>query len=451
MKRLLLLVLVLMVVGGVLAGVRVWARTAPEAAVEFLSGAGLEAGRAESWVAWAGGQEVAAEEEPLVASGSIEAVEVAVVSETGGQIVALLAGEGDSVIAGQVLVQLDARALEAQAALGRAAEAVAEANLANVRAGTHPAQILAARAALEHAVAQLSAAETALRDVQAILANPQDLDAQVLKARTEAGLAVAAIEQAQARVAAAEADRDRYRAQGSMEEKWLYAVYDHQVSVAQEGLAAARAQKEGADRTLAALEALRDNPLALVSQVHQAEGHVEMAAAGVGVAEAQLRELEAGPRPEEVAVAEARVAQAQAALGAVQTQIAKMALISPLGGVVTSCAANEGEAALAGTTLLTVADLDEVRLTIYVPQDELDRVFIGQEVDVRVDSFPGRSFPGIVSSIAQQAEFTPKNVQTEKQRVNMVFAVRVRVPNPGHLLKPGMPADAILSTAIPAP
>jgi HlyD family secretion protein len=445
MKRFAVLGLVLIVVGGSLAGGRWWARHSPESAAAFLVGAGLEAGKAESWVAWAGGQELAVQDEPLVASGSIEAAEVAVVSEMGGQIVALAADEGDMVVAGQILVQLDTRTLAAQAAQARAVVAAAEASLASVRAGTHPAQILAAEAALEQAVAQRSAAEMALVDIKAILANPQDLDAQVAGARTEANLAEVAVEQAQAQIAAAEAERERYRAQGSMEEKWMYAVYDYQVQAAREGLAAAQAQKEGADKTLAAMQALRNNPLVLVSQVHQAEGQVEMAVAGVGVAEANLRELQAGPRSEEVAVAEAQVAQARAALRAVETQIAKMALTSPLGGVVTSRSAHEGEAALVGTTLLTVADLDEVKLTIYVPEDELDRVYLGQEVKVRVDSFPGRSFPGVVSSIAQQAEFTPKNVQTEKERVNMVFAVRVRLPNPGHLLKPGMPADATLA------
>jgi multidrug resistance efflux pump len=444
MKRFLILALVLIGVGSGLAGARWWARTSPEAAIAFLTGTGLEAVKAEASVALLGGQDAADQDELLVASGSVEAVEVAIVSEMGGQIVALSAGEGDKVAAGQVLVQLDTRTLEAQAAQARAAVAAAEASLANVRAGTHPAQILAAVAALEQALVQRSAAETALEDVRAILANPQDLDAQVAKAQTEAGLAEVSIEQAQAQIAAAEVERDQYRAQGSMAEKWLYVVYDYQVQAAREGLAAAEAQKSGAERMLAALEALRANPLALVSQVHEAEAQVEMATASVAVAEAYLRELQAGPRREEVALAEAQVAQARAALRTVETQIAKMALTSPISGVVTGRSAHVGEAAVPGTTLLTVSDLGEVTLKIYVPENELDRVYLGQEVEVRVDSFPGRAFKGIVSSIAQQAEFTPKNVQTEKERVNMVFAVRVRLPNPEHLLKPGMPADARL-------
>ena len=97
-----------------------------------------------------------------------------------------------------------------------------------------------------------------------------------------------------------------------------------------------------------------------------------------------------------------------------------------------------------GSILMTVANLNEVTLTIYVPEDELGRVYLGQEVDVQVDSFPGELFRGTVAHIAQQAEFTPKNIQTEKERVNMVFAVKVRLPNSDHRLKPGMPADAFV-------
>jgi multidrug resistance efflux pump len=216
------------------------------------------------------------------------------------------------------------------------------------------------------------------------------------------------------------------------------------VKAAEAALAGAVASKEGAEATLAALEALRRNPLAIASQVHMAKAQYEMAAAGVGVAKAKVDELQAGVTAEEAGVAEAQVAQAKAAVRALEAQMAKMTLRSPIGGVVTSRSAHAGEAAMAGATLLTIANLDEVKLTIYVPEDELGRVYLGQEVGVEVDAYPGRVFPGKVSYISQEAEFTPKNVQTEKERVNMVFAVKVRLPNPDHLLKPGMPADAYL-------
>ena len=148
--------------------------------------------------------------------------------------------------------------------------------------------------------------------------------------------------------------------------------------------------------------------------------------------------------PEEVAVAKARIASAKAAAAAIRAQIDKMTLSTPVDGVVASCSANAGEVAVAGVSLLTIAQLDEVTLTIYIPEDDLNRVYLGQEVQVQVDSYPERVFAGTVSYISQEAEFTPKNVQMKEDRVNMVFAVKVRLPNEGHYLKPGMPADATI-------
>jgi multidrug efflux pump subunit AcrA (membrane-fusion protein) len=443
MKRIWVLLLVLLVVGG-LAGAWWWARTSPDAAVDFLASGGLKRERAEAFVAALVPGEAAEAEAALVASGSIEGTEVAIVSELGGRIEALPVDQGDEVAAGQLVLQLDTRMLEAQLAQAQAAVTAAEANLSSVRAGTHPAEILAAQAGLRQAIAERNAAETAWRDAQRILANPQGIDARIVEARSAVELADIQIEQARSRVAAAEVERDQYRARGSMEEKRLYEVYDYQVAAAQAAVEAARANKAGAEKTLAGLRALRDHPLAILSQVHQAEAQHDLAVQGVRVANAKLDELQAGPAPGTVAVAEAQVAQARAAVSALQTQMDMLSLESPIDGVVASRSAHPGEAAIAGATLLTIANLDEVNLTIYVPEDELGRVYIGQEVAVEVDSYPSRVFTGTVSYISQEAEFTPRNVQTEEERVNMVFAVRVRLPNPGYLLKPGMPADALL-------
>jgi HlyD family secretion protein len=445
MKRGIIILLVLVVVVGVLAGGWWWARTSPEQATQFLVDGGLEAARAEEFVAGLGGQTESDEEQPLVVSGSIEGEEVTIVSEFGGRIISLYVDEGDQVEVGQVLVDLDTSLLQAQMAQAEAGVMAAEANLANVRAGTHPAEILAAEAVLQQATVGRSAAETAWQDTLAVLGNPQQIDAQIVEARAVLDLAAVQIEQAEAQLATARVERDRYRAQGSMEEKWLYAIYNYQVEAAQASLDAARANRQGAGETLAALEALRDNPLAVVSQVHMAEARYDIAVAEVAVAKAKLDELNAGPTAEEIVVAEAQIAQAKAAVSALETQIKKMTLRSPLAGLITSRSVHSGEAAIAGATLLSVANLDEVKLTVYIPEDELGRVYLGQEVEVQVDSFPGRVFTGMVSYISQQAEFTPRNVQTEKERVNMVFAVRVRLPNPDRLLRPGMPADAVIS------
>lgn len=442
MKKRAIVVLVVLVLAGGLGAGWWWARTAPEQVHAWLAGAGLEPSRADAFVAWASGTKPDGDESPLIASGSIEGEAISIVAEMGGRIVAVTAEEGDEVTAGQVLVLLDSRALEAQRSQAEAAVAAANAYLASVEAGAHPAEILAAQAALDKAIAERDQARLAWEDAKGLLADPQALDARVVEAETQVDLAHVQVEQAQAQSAAAQARLSRYRAQGSMEDKYLYEVHRYQVDAAQAALDGARASLTGADEILTALRAVRRNPLMLASQVRRAEGQFEVAAAGVGVAAAKLDELRAGPRSEVVAVARAQVAQAEAAVDVLEAQMAKMQLSSPRAGVVTTRAVQAGETALAGATLLTVADLDEVTLTVYVPEAELGAVCLGQPVGVMVDSFPDRVFRGTVSHIAQQAEFTPKNVQTESDRVNMVFAVRIRLPNQERLLKPGMPADA---------
>ena len=148
----------------------------------------------------------------------------------------------------------------------------------------------------------------------------------------------------------------------------------------------------------------------------------------------------------DTAILKAQIRQAEAALEVLRVRLDKMTLRSPLAGLVTSRAINVGETAAPGGTLLTVANLDEVKLTIYVPETQIGRVTVGQEVEVQVDSYPHQVFQGRVVPISPRAEFTPKNVQTPEERVSIVFAVRVALPNAGHELKPGMPADARILT-----
>jgi len=164
----------------------------------------------------------------------------------------------------------------------------------------------------------------------------------------------------------------------------------------------------------------------------------------VALAQAQLEGLQMGATPEQIAAVEAHVEIAQAALDALEVQANKFTLTAPISGLVLERPTHQGEVALPGAPLMTLADLENVTLTVYVPEDQLGKVQLGQPVSVTVDAYPGRTFAGTVTFIASEAEFTPKNVQTREERVNMVFAVKVKLPNPEHALKPGMPADAVL-------
>jgi HlyD family secretion protein len=221
-------------------------------------------------------------------------------------------------------------------------------------------------------------------------------------------------------------------------------AWDLQLQASQDALAQVQAELVGAQRYLDALLDIRADPLELEAQLHTAQMPAELAEAQGAAAQAALDELVVGPTDEEVAIAQAQVQQAEAAVHLVDAQIAQFTLTAPMSGIVTSRSAQAGETATAGAPLLTVANLDEVTLVIYIPENRVGQIGVGQEAQVQVNSFPEQVFVGHVASIAGKAEFTPRNVQTQEERVNLVFAVKVSIPNPDHKLKPGMPADATI-------
>ncbi len=121
-------------------------------------------------------------------------------------------------------------------------------------------------------------------------------------------------------------------------------------------------------------------------------------------------------------------------------------IASPIDGVVLEKNLEIGEIAFPGTPVLTVADIEDTWIKIYVNEKQMGRVKLGQKAEISVDSFPGKKFIGKVISISSRAEFTPKTIQTRDERVKLMFAVKIAVPNPDQKLKPGMPADAYIIT-----
>ncbi len=212
------------------------------------------------------------------------------------------------------------------------------------------------------------------------------------------------------------------------------------------GFHAAEAGLSQARTSLSNLITMRDNPQDLEAQVDAAEAEYRQAEAAVGQAEAQLDAMTSGATREEIAVVQAQVARAEASLNRLLIEQDKLSIAAPVGGIVLQTTLHEGELVAAGSTLLTLGDLDQVTLTVYVPEDQLGHVAIGQKAEVEVDSFPDQVYDARVVAIASEAEFIPRNVQTKEERVNMVFAVDILIPNPDHQLKPGMPADATIIT-----
>jgi HlyD family secretion protein len=152
-------------------------------------------------------------------------------------------------------------------------------------------------------------------------------------------------------------------------------------------------------------------------------------------------ELVEGTRKEELAVDRANVHQADQNLRMSHIRLTYTVLRAPFNGVVLVRQAELGEVVSPGTPIVTLADLDHLWVRVYVPETDLGKVKLGQVVNVHTDSFPDKTYAGRVSFISSEAEFTPKSVQTEKERVTLVYRLKVDMDNPRHELKPGMPAD----------
>ncbi len=187
---------------------------------------------------------------------------------------------------------------------------------------------------------------------------------------------------------------------------------------------------------------LHDKDLVSTQQYDAVVAAHEVALAKVRDAEQRLELLRQGPRVEKVAQARAQLERAKQQLAVNQTRLGYITVASPVTGTVLSKNTEPGEYVSAGTPIVTVADLNNVWLRAYVNETDLGKVRLGQRACVVTDTFPGKAYEGRISFISSQAEFTPKTVQTPKERVKLVYRVKIDIANPNQELKPGMPADA---------
>ena len=409
----------------------------------------------------------------LWASGFIETRQVSIMGEVPGRIVILAVSEGDPVREGELLIQLDDELLEAQLAEAEAVVELAKAGLARTKLGLPPEEIRRLEALVEKAEISRDWAKVAWQDAVAIQQNPQDLEVEIAESQARVQALDHQVKWALTMKDATEIAKDEL----ARTVTWLRGGFDVKVPVpgggtisrhievpegkientqdelngattqwwqAWVGVNTAVTSRDWAQVALSDLLAMRENPQELQAQVSMARAQYEQARAAVDVIQAQLALAKAGTGDEELAVVEAQVAQARAAYDTLAAQRDKRQLRAPITGRIVELLVEEGETVRPGAPLLTLANLDRVTLTTYVPESDIARAKVGQRVVVTVDSYPDREFQGKIAHIATEAEFTPRNVQTQEERVNMVFAVKVELPNPGAELKPGMPADAIL-------
>jgi HlyD family secretion protein len=339
-------------------------------------------------------------------SGNIEVTDAELSFKTAGRVEERTVSEGDMVRTGQPVARLESAELEQEAALRKAEAEAAQAALAELLAGSRREDIAQAEAAAQQARARL----------EELLAG----------SRTQE------VEAARAAVASARAEADRTK----LDDERYGRLFKKEVVSAQQYDAARTAYEAASARLREAEEHLK-----LVEEGPRRE-QIEQARAALAQAEEHYAEVKRGPRRETIEQARARAEQARQARAVAETRLGYARLLSPMSGVVLSQNVEAGEYVNPGTPVVTVGDLQNVWLRAYINETDLARVKLGQRVRVTTDTFPGKVYEGRVSFISSQAEFTPKNVQTEKERVKLVYRVKVDIANPNMELKPGMPADA---------
>lgn len=236
-----------------------------------------------------------------------------------------------------------------------------------------------------------------------------------------------------------DAARSRYVAAAAGLEMLEAGPRDVDLAVAQAAVDQSQAILEGA---LQALEDAKDTPRRVRDeQVAIAQAGVDQAQAALKAAEAVLGALEEGPAEDDVDAARAAVDAAAAELAQFEKRISRAEIRSPIDGVMLDRFFLPGELVMPGWPVAAIADLDQLEVSVYLPEADLGWADVGDQVQIRVDAYPERIFHGLVIYISDQAEFTPRNVQTPEERVILVYEVRVLVLNPGRALKPGLPAD----------
>ena len=380
--------------------------------------------------------------ETIVASGTIEAETVIIASEIGARVIEITVDEGEDVDAGQILLKLDDSLLVSQRSELEATINTAQANLDAVKAGPTQEKIAAAKTEFAQAKIQRDGAYKTWQQALKLVVNPQPLMPLIRQAQAQVQQAEGMLEKTKPAIKTAEIQAEAAsRNQSDHAALVQYDIAKKQLAAAKVGQKIAEEQLKAAKIQLAYLWDQYTNPIAFQTAANQAESAYYIAEAAVSLAEAKLNAASAQPRAVDIAAAEAQLRQAQSALALFEAQASRYTITAPRNGLITTRVAQPGELAMPGATLLTLADLDTVTLKVFIPETQIGQIKVGQSARVSIDSMD-TVFAGKVSYIANEAEFTPKNVQTQEERVNLVFAVEITLDNPDHILKPGMPADA---------
>jgi HlyD family secretion protein len=218
-----------------------------------------------------------------------------------------------------------------------------------------------------------------------------------------------------------------------------------EIAEAKAAVDVARAEVLDAKSNFDRISPLWNKKIAGYQEYISAQAAYDAAVARLAQAKERYSLVKEGPRKEVIDQARGKLHEAQSALDLARVQLGYATLLSPISGVVLSENIESGEFVQPGTPVVTIGDIENVWLRVYINETDLGRVKLGQKAKIVTDTYPGKFYEGRVSFISSEAEFTPKNVQTQEERVKLVYRMKIDIHNPEMELKPGMPADAWIS------
>ena len=212
-----------------------------------------------------------------------------------------------------------------------------------------------------------------------------------------------------------------------------------------ENLNQAKANFNQAEQDYQRFEKLLAEKSITQQQFDQVQTRFVIAEAQLKTAEAQYQKIRNIARAEEVQQAEASLEMAEAQTELIKLQIEDSYIIASKDGQIADCFVATGELVTPKSAIYKIANTQFAELKIYISEKNLGKVKVGQQADVTTDSYKDKSYSGKIIFISHEAEFTPKNIQTKDERTKLVFAVKIKIPNPDFELKTGMPADAVIN------
>lgn len=350
-------------------------------------------------------------------SGNIELTQVEISFKVPGKLVERTVDEGDPVKKGQLVARID----EAQTLRQKNAQ----------EAGVRTAQAQVAQSATAVAWQR----ETLEGDIALRRAEVQQ--AQAILDQMLAGARPEEIQQAEAAVS----DARTQNGQAKLDWERAQTLYKNDdISTAQ------RDQAQSRFNSTAAVLKQAQQRLAMVREGPRKEEiaaqRAQLARAQAALKIAEANRLEIARREQDLAARRSEVERARQQLGVAESQLQDTTVRSPVDGVVLVKSAELGEVLAAGSTVVTIGDIDHPWVRGYVRETDLGRVKLGQKVRITTDSYPGKAYDGRISFIASEAEFTPKQIQTRDERVKMMYRIKIEVDNRGRELKTNMPVDA---------